>query len=475
MDLAWPDPKVNETDAIDCRFRRLVVEKTAAGTRSGTFDRFGDTNSDASIDMEADGDKLPMSKEAAERMREVTDAIYRAESRRVFATLVRLLGDFDLAEEALHDAFRAALEQWPRDGVPANPRAWLVSAGRFKAIDSIRRRSRFDSMEDVAEQVDAIIDESIPGDSEAIEDDRLRLIFTCCHPTLAPDAQVALTLREVCSLTTEEIAQAFLSAAPTLAQRIVRAKAKIRDARIPYQVPGPGELAGRLDSVLRVVYLVFNEGYSASSGQTLTRVDLSGEAIRLGRLLVELLPEPEAIGLLALMLLQESRRTARTSPVGELVLLNEQDRSLWNRDQITEGSTLVTTSLASQRFGPYTLQAAIAAVHADAVSADATDWDEIVGLYDVLFGFEPTSVVELNRAVAIAMRDGPAVGLALIEAILSRGDLKDYHLAHAARADLYRRLGNTRQARASYKRAIALARQEPERRFLERRLADLSD
>jgi RNA polymerase sigma-70 factor (ECF subfamily) len=425
--------------------------------------------------MEDDGDKLPMSAGPAEHVREVANAIYRAESRRVFATLVRLLGDFDLAEEALHDAFRAALEQWPLDGVPANPRAWLVSAGRFKAIDGIRRRSRFDSMEDVAEQVDAVIDEAVPWDSEAIEDDRLRLIFTCCHPSLAAEAQVALTLREVCGLTTEEIAQAFLSAAPTLAQRIVRAKAKIRDARIPYQVPEPDELAARLDSVLRVIYLVFNEGYSASSGQSLTRVDLSAEAIRLGRLLVELLPEPEAIGLLALMLLQESRRAARASPAGELVLLNDQDRSLWNRDQIAEGAALVTRSLASRRAGPYTLQAAIAAVHADAGSADATDWDEIAGLYDVLLRVEPTSVVELNRAVAIAMRDGPAVGLALIEAILARGDLKDYHLAHAARADLCRRLGKTTQARAAYKRAIALARQRPERRFLERRLAELPD
>jgi RNA polymerase sigma-70 factor (ECF subfamily) len=413
-----------------------------------------------------------MSADALESARAAVDAIYRAESRRVFATLVRLLGDFDLAEEALHDAFRAALEQWPRDGVPASPRAWLVSAGRFKAIDGIRRRSRFDSMEDVAEQVDAVIDQTPPSDSEAIEDDRLRLIFTCCHPTLAPDAQVALTLREVCGLTTEEIAQAFLSAAPTLAQRIVRAKAKIRDARIPYRVPEPDELAERLDSVLRVVYLVFNEGYSASSGQSLTRVDLSGEAIRLGRLLVELLPQPEAIGLLALMLLQESRRAARASPAGDLVLLNDQDRSLWNRDQITEGSALVTRSLASRRFGPYTIQAAIAAVHADAASAVATDWDEIVGLYDVLLRIEPTSVVELNRSVAIAMRDGPAVGLALIEAILARGDLNDYHLAHAAHADLCRRLGRTEEARASYRRAIALARQGPERRFLERRLAE---
>ena len=425
--------------------------------------------------MEAHGDGLPPSVDAAQRVRAAAEAIYRAESRRVFATLVRLLGDFDLAEEALHDAFRAALEQWPRDGVPANPRAWLVSAGRFKAIDGIRRRTRFDSMEDVAEQVDAVIDETAPSDSEAIEDDRLRLIFTCCHPTLAADAQVALTLREVCGLTTEEIAQAFLSAAPTLAQRIVRAKAKIRDARIPYQVPEPDQRAERLDSVLRVVYLVFNEGYSASSGQSLTRIDLSGEAIRLGRLIVELLPEPEAMGLLALMLLQESRRAARTSPGGELVLLSDQDRSLWNRDQIAEGSALVTRSLASQRFGPYTLQAAIAAVHADAMSADATDWDEIAGLYDVLLRIEPTPVVELNRAVAIAMRDGPAEGLALIEALLARGDLKDYHLAHAARADLCRRLGRTAHARASYKRALALARQSPERRFLERRLAELSD
>jgi RNA polymerase sigma-70 factor (ECF subfamily) len=416
-----------------------------------------------------------MSEDAAARVRETADSIYRAESRRVFATLVRLLGDFDLAEEALHDAFRAALEQWPRDGVPANPRAWLVSAGRFKAIDGIRRRTRFDSIEDVAEQVDAVIDETPPWDEENIEDDRMRLVFTCCHPALSPDAQVALTLREVCGLTTEEIAQAFLSAAPTLAQRIVRAKAKIRDARIPYEVPTPDELPERLDSVLRVIYLVFNEGYSASSGQSVTRLDLSGEAIRLGRLLIELLPEPEAIGLLALMLLQESRRTARTSPKGELVLLSDQDRSLWNRDQIAEGSALVERALVSRRFGPYTLQAAIAAVHAEAVNADATDWNEIVGLYDVLLRFDPSPVVELNRAVAVAMRDGPAAGLVLIDTILARGDLDDYHLAHAARADLCRRLGRTAQARTSYKRAVELARQEPERRFLERRLAELPD
>ena len=413
--------------------------------------------------------------DTAGRARAVAEAIYRAESRRVFATLIRLLGDFDLAEEALHDAFRAALEQWPRDGVPANPRAWLVSAGRFKAIDGIRRRARFDSIEDVAEQVDTVADETAQRDDEGIEDDRLRLVFTCCHPALAPDAQVALTLREVCGLTTEEIAHAFLTAAPTLAQRIVRAKTKIRDARIPYQVPMPAELPQRLDSVLRVVYLVFNEGYSASFGPSLTRLDLSGEAIRLGRLLVQLLPESEVIGLLALMLLHESRRAARTSPAGDLILLDAQDRSLWNRDQIAEGSALVERAFASRRFGPYTLQAAIAAVHADAASAAATDWGEIVGLYDLLFGADPSPVVELNRAVAVAMRDGPAAGLALVDAILARGDLQDYRLAHAARADFCRRLGNTAEARASDERALALTRQAPERRFLERRLAELPD
>ena len=353
---------------------------------------------------------------ADQAARATVEAVYRAESRRVFATLIRLLGDFDLAEEALSDAFRAALEQWPRDGVPANPRAWLVSAGRFKAIDGIRRRARFVSVEDVAEQVEAIPDDIPSRDGEDIEDDRLRLVFTCCHPAIAPDAQVALTLREICGLTTEEIAQAFLSTPPTLAQRIVRAKAKIRDARIPYQVPSPAELPERLDSVLRVVYLVFNEGYSASSGGSLTRVDLSSEAIRLGRLLVELLPEPEVIGLLALMLLQEARRAARASPDGELILLADQDRSLWNREQIAEGSALVERALASRRFGPYTLQAAIAAVHADAATADATDWREIVGLYDVLLEAEPSPVIELNRAVAVAMRDGPSAGLALVDA-----------------------------------------------------------
>jgi RNA polymerase sigma-70 factor (ECF subfamily) len=407
-------------------------------------------------------------------VRERIDEVYRIESRRVFATLVRLLGGFDAAEEALHDAFRAALEQWPREGVPANPRAWLVSTGRFKAIDAIRRQSRFDALDDHAEHVEALTAETAEWDPDSIEDDRLRLVFTCCHPALAPDAQVALTLREVCGLTTEAIAQAFLSTPPTLAQRIVRAKAKIRDARIPYEVPGPDELPLRLGSVLRVIYLVFNEGYSASSGASLTRVDLSGEAIRLGRLLVELLPEPEAVGLLALMLLQESRRAARATPEGELILLDEQDRSLWNGAQIAQGSALVERALASRRFGPYTLQAAIAAVHAQAPAADATDWREIVALYDVLWSIEPSPVVELNRAVAVAMRDGPAAGLELIDALLDRGELSEYHLAHAARADLCRRLGLAERARASYERAIALARQEPERRFLQKRLAEVS-
>jgi len=413
----------------------------------------------------------------ADRTRATVDAVYRAESRRVLATLIRLLGDFDLAEEALHDAFTAAVERWPRDGVPANPRAWLVSTGRFKAIDGIRRRARFDaSLAVIAEQLDDRASEGAGQDDQAVEDDRLRLIFTCCHPALPPDAQIALTLREVCGLTTEEIARAFLSTAPTVAQRIVRAKAKIRDARIPYQVPSRADLPDRLDSVLRVVYLVFNEGYSASSGASLTRHDLSGEAIRLGRLLIELLPEPaepEALGLLALMLLHESRRAARTSAAGELVLLDEQDRARWDRELIAEGSALVERALRSRRFGPYTLQAAIAAVHAEAASAEATDWAQIVGLYDVLARADPSPVVELNRAAAVAMRDGPSAGLALIDAILARGDLNDYHLAHSARADLCRRLGNTAEARASYGHALALTRQEPERRFLERRLAGL--
>jgi RNA polymerase sigma-70 factor (ECF subfamily) len=416
-----------------------------------------------------------MSNEASERVREMADALYRAESRRVLATLIRLLGDFDLAEEALHEAFRTALEQWPRDGVPANPRAWLVSAGRFKAIDGMRRRARFESLDDVPEPVDATTKDAAAWEDESVEDDRLRLIFTCCHPALSPDAQIALTLREVCGLTTEEIAHAFLTPAPTLAQRIVRAKAKIRDARIPYQVPTQAELADRLDAVLRVIYLVFNEGYAASSGASLTRHDLSGEAIRLGRLLVELLPEPEAVGLLALMLLQESRRAARTSPTGDLVLLDDQDRLLWNRDQIAEGLALVERALTSRRFGPYTLQAASAAVHAEAPNAAATDWAQIVALYDLLARADPSPVVELNRAVAVAMRDGPLAGLGLIDAILARGDLGTYHLAHAARADLCRRLGQTAEARASYERALALTQQGPERRFLERRLAELPD
>jgi RNA polymerase sigma-70 factor, ECF subfamily len=411
----------------------------------------------------------------AEPTSEMVEALYRAESRRVLATLIRLLGDFELAEEALHDAFRAALEQWPRDGVPANPRAWLVSAGRFKAIDGIRRRARFEALdEDAAQAIEAPDDPATWG-REDIEDDRLRLIFVCCHPALPPDAQVALTLREVCGLTTEEIARAFLAAPATLAQRIVRAKTKIRDARIPYEVPSPDDLPDRLESVLRVIYLVFNEGYSASSGATLTRHDISGEAIRLGRLLIELLPEPEAMGLLALMLLQESRRAARASPTGDLILLDEQDRSLWNRDQIAEGLALAEQALASRRFGPYTLQAAIAAVHANASEAAATDWPRIVALYEVLAQAVPSPVVELNRAVAVAMRDGPAAGLELVDAILGRGDLADYHLAHSARADLCRRLGRNAEARDSYRRALALVQQEPERRFLERRLAGLKN
>ena len=412
-----------------------------------------------------------------ERVRETVDAVYRTDSRRVLATLIRLLGDFDLAEEALHDAFAAAMEQWPQAGVPENPRAWLVSTGRFKAIDGLRRRARFDrSLTMLAEQLDAAAATSgVEPDEEGVEDDRLRLIFTCCHPALKPDAQVALTLREVCGLTTEEIARAFLVPPPTVAQRIVRAKSKIRDARIPYQVPSRRELPSRLDSVLSVIYLVFNEGYSASSGGSLTRHDLSGEAIRLGRLLTQLLSEPEATGLLALMLLHESRRAARASADGELVLLDAQDRSLWNRDLIREGQALVERALLSRRFGPYTLQAAIAAVHAEAAHADRTDWPQIVGLYDVLVRADPSPVVELNRAVAIAMRDGPLAGLALIDAILARGDLADYQLAHAARADLCRRAGRPAEARESYVRALALTQNEPARRFLEQRLGELPD
>jgi RNA polymerase sigma-70 factor (ECF subfamily) len=416
-----------------------------------------------------------MNATATEDIRETIGALYRSESRRVFATLVRLLGDFELAEEALHDAFASAMEQWPREGVPANPRAWLVSAGRFKAIDAVRRRNRFDaSLPELAERYASGTHVDADLDDEGVEDDRLRLIFTCCHPALPPEAHVALTLREVCGLTTEEIARAFLTAPPTVAQRIVRAKGKIKAAKIPYHVPSRADLPDRLDNVLQVIYLVFNEGYSASSGESLTRADLSGEAIRLGRLLMELLPEPEVIGLLALMLLQESRRLARTSPDGDLILLENQDRSLWNREQIDEGRGLVEQVFSSDRIGPYAIQAAIASVHAIATSAGGTDWAQIVVLYDLLLQANPSPVVELNRAAAVSMRDGPAAGLVLIDAILSRGDLEEYHLAHAARADFCRRLGRTEEARTSYRRALELARQAPERRFLERRLGELA-
>jgi RNA polymerase sigma-70 factor, ECF subfamily len=417
---------------------------------------------------------MQVNENAPQQIRLLVDDVYRAESRRVFATLIRLLGDFDRAEDALHDAFSAALQQWARDGVPANPRAWLVSTGRFKAIDGMRRRARFDkSMVELAEQIDTDSGDPSEWDDEHVEDDRLRLIFTCCHPALSPEARIALTLREVCGLTTEEIARAFITTPPTLAQRIVRAKAKIRDAGIPYQVPSPEELPERLDAVLQVIYLVFNEGYSASSGESLTRPDLSGEAIRLTRLLIELQPEPEAVGLLALMLLHESRRAARTSPTGDVVLLEDQDRALWNREQIAEGTALVERVLESRRFGPYTLQAAISAVHAEANQPGDTDWAQIVELYNVLARVNPSPVVELNRAVAVAMRDGPAAGLALIDAILERGELTEYYLAHSARAELCRRLGRSADARSAYERARSLTQQEPEQRFLERRLNDL--
>lgn len=407
-------------------------------------------------------------------VREDVDRIYRSDSRRVLATLIRLLGDFDLAEEAMHDAFIAALDSWSRDGIPDSPRAWLVSTGRFKAIDKLRRAARFDAARaQIAEQIETCAPPPDHEEAGGVDDDRLRLIFTCCHPALQPDARIALTLREVCGLATEEIARAFLAPAPTIAQRIVRAKGKIRDARIPYQVPGREELADRLDAVLHVVYLVFNEGYSASSGGAIVRHDLCDEAIRLGRLLTELLAEPEVVGLLALMLLHDARRQARTSASGDLLLLDEQDRSLWNQTQIEEGRSLVERALYSRRFGPYALQAAIAAVHAEARDAAATDWRQIVGLYDVLLRVEPSPVAELNRAVAIAMRDGPSAGLVLIDAILARGELTGYAPAHAARADLCRRLGRREEAVAAYRRASDLTRQEPERRFFERRLKEL--
>ncbi|ERH60630.1 RNA polymerase sigma factor [Pseudomonas simiae] len=397
------------------------------------------------------------------------EAIYRSESRRVLATLIRLLGDFDLAEEALHEAFFVAVQRWPLDGVPDNPRAWLVSTGRFKAIDRLRREARFTPL--LQEQADAL--EAADWSDQDVEDDRLRLIFTCCHPALAADAQAALTLREICDLTTEEIARAFLATPATIAQRIVRAKGKIREAKIPYQVPSLDELPERLDSVLRVIYLVFNEGYSASMGADLTREALTREAIRLGRLLLELLPEPEVMGLLALMLLHESRRPARTSANGELVLLDEQDRSLWDAALIAEGCALVEQALGTRRFGPYGLQAAIAAVHAEASRADETDWPQIVGLYDVLLRAAPSPVIELNRAVALAMRDGPLAGLQQVEGILARGELLDYHWVHSARGEFCRQLGRVEEARAAYEKALSLTQQAPEKRFLEQRLAEL--
>jgi RNA polymerase sigma-70 factor (ECF subfamily) len=411
----------------------------------------------------------------ADATREQIDAIYRAESRTVLATLIRLLGDFDLAEEAVQDAFLAATDQWPNDGVPGNPRSWLISAGRFKTIDRLRRRARFDAaLAELAMRLDQQAPDPADIDPDHVDDDRLRLIFTCCHPALSPDAQVAMTMREVCGLTTEQIARAFLTTPQTIAQRIVRAKSKIRMAHIPYEVPARADLPERLEAVLRVVYLIFNEGYAPSSGASLTRPDLSGEAIRLGRLIVELLPDPETDGLLALMLLHESRRTARTSPDGELVLLPDQDRTVWDRDLIAEGSALVERALSADRIGQYAIQAAIASVHADAPTAAATDWGRIVELYDRLLVADPSPVIELNRSVSVAMLDGPEAGLALIDALLARGLLDDYHLAHSARADLLRRLGRASEARAAYERALELARKEPERRFLARRIAELS-
>ncbi len=424
-----------------------------------------------------------MSDLSTEQIRELLDSLYRVDSGRILATLIRLLGDFDLAEEAMHEAFAAALSGWPTSGVPGNPRPWLISTARFKAIDTLRRRARFDASQDeLARHLEAQLSSPVAearsneedrindGFEDAVEDDRLRLIFTCCHPALPPEARVALTLREVCGLKTEEIAKAFLITPRTLAQRIVRAKTKIRETPIPYEVPSPQELPERLGAVLHVVYLVFNEGYSAAAGREVTRAELTGEAIRLGRLLTELQPEPEVIGLLSLMLLQESRHAARNSPTGELILLEHQDRSLWNREQIAEGLALLQKALKSQRFGSYTLQAAIAAVHAEAESVAATDWRQIVGLYDRLLRIQPSPVVELNRAVAVAMCDGPEAGLAQIDALLEQGELANYYLAHSARADMYRRLGRTAEARSSYEKALALTQQEPERQFLQERI-----
>jgi RNA polymerase sigma-70 factor (ECF subfamily) len=416
-----------------------------------------------------------MSERSTEQIRELLDSLYRADSGRILATLIRLLGDFDLAEEAMHEAFAAALSLWPRSGVPGNPRPWLISTARFKAIDTLRRRARFDASQDeLVRYLEAQSSSAERSNKEdSLEDDRLRLIFTCCHPSLAPEAHVALTLREVCGLTTEEIAKAFLITPRTLAQRIVRAKAKIRETPIPYEVPTPQELPERLGAVLQVIYLVFNEGYSAAAGAQVTRAELTGEAIRLGRLLIELRPEPEVMGLVSLMLLHESRHAARTSPTGELILLENQDRSLWNREQIAEGVGLLEKALKSRRFGPYTLQAAIAAVHAEAESVAATDWRQIVALYDQLVRIQPSPVVQLNRAVAIAMRDGPEVGLAQIDAVLEHGELADYYLAHSVRADMCRRLGRTAEARSSYEKALALTQQEPERQFLQGRIRQL--
>jgi RNA polymerase sigma-70 factor (ECF subfamily) len=414
-----------------------------------------------------------MSERSTEQIRELLDSLYRVDSGRILATLIRLLGDFDLAEEAMHEAFAVALDTWPQAGVPDKPRPWLISTARFKAIDGMRRRARFDgAQKDLALYLEARINEA-PHEDEEIEDDRLRLIFTCCHPSLAPEARVALTLREVCGLTTEEIAKAFLTTPRTLAQRIVRAKAKIRETAIPYEVPAPQELPERLGAVLQVIYLVFNEGYSAAAGAQVTRAELTGEAIRLGRLLTDLQPEPEVIGLLSLMLLQESRHAARTSPTGELILLENQDRSLWNREQIAEGVALLEKALKSRRFGAYTLQAAIAVVHAEAESVAATDWRQIVAIYDQLVRIQPSPVVHLNRAVAIAMRDGPEVGLTHIDAVLEHGELANYYLAHSARADMCRRLGRTAEARSSYEKALALTQQEPERQFLQERIRQL--